>query len=146
MEKENLSISEVGNILMSQSGIYGISCFSGDFRDIEKEMERGNKKAELAFKTYAYYVKRYIGEYLAVLNSADYIIFTAGAGQNSPALRKEILSNMENLGIILHDEKNSANPKEGLISTDESKIKVAIIPTNEEYIVAKEVQKFLKTN
>jgi acetate kinase len=146
MEKENLSIREAGNILMSQSGIYGISCFSGDFRDIEEEMKKGNKKAKLAFKTYAYYVKRYIGEYLAVLNSADCIVFTAGAGQNSPALRKEILSDMENLGILLDEEKNITNPKEGVISADESKIKIAIIPTNEEYIVAKEVQKFLETN
>jgi acetate kinase len=146
MEKEKLSIREAGNILMSQSGIYGISCFSGDFRDIEEEMKKGNKKAKLAFKTYAYYVKRYIGEYLAVLNSADCIVFTAGAGQNSPALRKEILSDMENLGILLDEEKNITNPKEGVISADESKIKIAIIPTNEEYIVAKEVQKFLETN
>jgi acetate kinase len=146
MEKEKLSISEVGNILMSESGLYGLSCLSGDFRDIEDEMGKGNKKAELAFKTFAYYVKRYIGEYLAILNSADCIVFTAGAGQNSPALRKEILSNMENLGIRLCDAKNSENPKEGLISASDSKVKVAVIPTNEEYIVAKEVQKFLETN
>jgi acetate kinase len=146
MEKENLSISEVGNILMSKSGLYGLSCLSGDFRDIEDAMGKGNKKAELAFTTFAYYVKRYIGEYLAILNSADCIVFTAGAGQNSPALRKEVLSHMENLGIILDESKNSDNPKEGLISASNSKIKVAVIPTNEEYIVAKEVQKFLETN
>ncbi|MGA7720209.1 MAG: acetate/propionate family kinase [Ignavibacteriaceae bacterium] len=146
MEKENLSVKEVSNILMSKSGIFGISCCSGDLRDIEEEMEKGNKKANLAFKTYAYYVKRYIGEYLAILNGADCIVFTAGAGQNSPALRKEILSNMENLGIILDVQRNIANPYEGLISVDGSKIKVAIIPTNEEYIVAKEVQKYLETN
>ncbi|MDR3628446.1 MAG: acetate/propionate family kinase [Ignavibacteriaceae bacterium] len=146
MEKENLSIKEAADILMSKSGIYGISCISGDFRDIETEMGKGNKKAELAFKTFAYYVKRYIGEYLAVLNSADCIVFTAGAGQNSPALRKEILSGMENLGIVLDDSKNEVNPKEGLISAKESKILIAVIPTNEEFIVAKEVQKYLANN
>ena|ERR1035437_517264 len=143
MEKENLSVEEIGNILMSKSGIYGISGLSGDFRDIEEGMLQGNKKAEQAFNTFAYYVKRYIGEYLAVLNSADCIVFTAGAGQNSPLLRKKILSNMENLGIIIDEDLNNSNPKEGLISRVSSKIKVAVIPTNEEFIVANEVKVFL---
>jgi acetate kinase len=144
MEKENLSINEIQNILMSKGGIWGISGISGDFRDIEKGMLKGNKRAELAFKTFAYYVKRYIGEYLAILNSPDCIVFTAGAGQNSALLRKEILSNMDNLGIIIDEDKNNSNPKEGLISQESSKIKIAIIPTNEEYIVANEVKNFLE--
>ncbi|MHB8854801.1 MAG: acetate/propionate family kinase [Ignavibacteriaceae bacterium] len=144
MKKENLTIEEVGDILMSKGGIYGISGISGDFRDIEEGMLKGNKRAELAFKTFAYYVKRYIGEYLAVLDSADCIVFTAGAGQNSALLRKEILSNMDNLGIIIDENKNNSNPKEGLISHESSKIKIAIIPTNEEYIVANEVKNFLE--
>jgi acetate kinase len=144
MEKENLSTDQIGNILMSKSGLLGISGTSGDFRDIEKNMLDGDKQAELAFKTFAYYVKRYIGEYLAVLNGADCIVFTAGAGQNSPLLRKEILMNMENLGIILDHNKNDLNPKEGLISADTSKVKIAIIPTNEEYVVVNEIKKFIE--
>lgn len=144
MKKENLSIEETENLLMAKGGIYGLSGISGDFRDIEEEMLKGNKRAELTFKTFAYYVKRYIGEYLAVLNSTDCIVFTAGAGQNSPLLREKILSNMEDLGIILDEEKNSLNPKEGLISHEDSKIKIAIIPANEEYIVANEVKNFLE--
>lgn len=144
MEKENLSVDEIGKILMTKGGLYGISCSSGDFRDIEENMSKGDTKAELAFKTFAYYVKRYIGEYLAVLNSADCIVFTAGAGQNSPALRKEILSGMDNLGIAIDNDKNISNPKEDLISHNDSKVKVAVIPTNEEYIVANEVKKFLE--
>lgn len=144
MEKENLSIEEIGNILMSKGGIYGISGISGDFRDIEEGMLKGNKRAELAFNTFAYYVKRYIGEYLAVLNSADCIVFTAGAGQNSALLRKTILSDMDNLGIIIDEDLNNSNPKEGLISRVSSKIKVAVIPTNEEFIVANEVKTFLE--
>jgi acetate kinase len=144
MEKENLSIAEVGNLLMSKGGLYGISGIkSGDFRDIENNMKAGDKRAQLAFDTFAYYVKRYIGEYLAVLNGADCIVFTAGAGQKGKLLRKTILSNMENLGIVLDEEKNNLNPKEGLISNDESKIKIAVIPTNEEYIVAMEVKNYL---
>ena len=144
MEKENLSPTEIGDILMSNGGLKGISGVStGDFRDIEDKMAEGDKRAELAFKTFAYYVRRYIGEYLVALNGADCIVFTAGAGEKGAELRELILSNMENLGIILDKEKNNSNPKEGLISSADSKIKIAIIPTNEEYIVATEVTKFL---
>ena len=121
-----------------------ISGISGDFRDIEEGMLKGNKRAELAFNTFAYYVKRYIGEYLAILNNADCIVFTAGAGQNSALLRKTILSDMDNLGIIIDEDKNNSNPIEGLISHESSKIKVAIIPTNEEFIVAMEIKNLLE--
>ncbi len=144
MEKENLSVEEASDILISKSGVFGISGISGDFRDIKKQMLNGNKKAELAFKTFAYYVKRYIGEYLAILNNADCIVFTAGAGQNSPRLRKQIINGMENLGIILDEEKNNLNPSEGLISDEYSKIDIAVIPTDEEYIVVFEVMKYLE--
>ena len=143
MDKENLSIEKAGEILMSKSGLFGISGISGDFRDIEANMLKGDKKAELAFKTFAYYVKRYIGEYMVILNKADCIVFTAGAGQNSALLRKEIISNMENLGIVINDELNNANPKEDLISSQNSEIKIAVIPANEELIVAEEVKNFL---
>jgi acetate kinase len=143
MEKENLSVKEIGNVLISRGGIYGISGTSGDFRDIEQAMASGDKRAKLAFNTFAYYVKRYIGEYLAILNSADCIVFTGGAGQKSTLLRRTILANLDNLGILLDDEKNRSNPTEGLISRDGAKIRIAIIPTNEEYVVAQEVKKFL---
>jgi acetate kinase len=144
MEKEELSVEEIGNVLISRGGVLGISGTSGDFRDIEKAMASGDERAKLAFDTFAYYVRRYIGEYLAILNSADYIVFTGGAGQKSVLLRQTILANMENLGIVLDDERNRSNQVEGLISRDGSRIKVAVIPTNEEYIVAQEVKKFLE--
>ena len=144
MEKEGLSVAEVGKILMSRGGIYGISGTSGDFRDIERAMASGDRRAALAFETFVYGVKRYIGEYLAVLNGADVIVFTAGAGQNGILLRKKIAGDMENLGVVLDDERNAANPKEGLISRDSSAVKLAVIPTNEEYVVATEVRNFLE--
>ncbi len=144
MEQENITIEQTREILMSKGGIYGISGSSGDFRDIEEKMNEGDQRAELAFKTFAYYVKRYIGEYMAILNKADCIVFTGGAGQNSPLLRKEILKNMENIDIVLDSDKNQANPKEGLISPDGSNIKIAVIPTNEELIVARAVQELLQ--
>lgn len=144
MHKENLSINDAVEILMSKGGLYGISGIkTGDLRDIEAEMGMGNYRAKLAFDSFVYGVKRYIGEYLAILNGADCIVFTGGAGQNSISLRKKITENMENLGIIVDEEKNRSNPKEGLISSDDSKIKVAVIPTNEEFIVASEVKNYL---
>jgi acetate kinase len=144
MEKENLSIADVRSMLMSKSGIYGISGTSGDFRDIEASMARGDRRADLAFRTFAYGVKRYIGEYHAILNGADCIVFTAGAGQFSSLLRQEILKDMDHLGIELDAEANAANPAQGLISCDGAKIKLAIIPTNEEFIVADEVRLLLE--
>ena len=146
IEKESLSIDNTRNLLMSKSGIYGISGKSGDFRDIEEGMNKGDDQDEKAFKTFAYYVKRYIGEYLAVLNGTDLIAFTAGAGENSPALRREIIGDFNNLGIFLDEDKNLENPTEGLISTSDSKIKIAVIPTNEKLIVAEEVENYIHEN
>ncbi len=145
MKQENLSIEATAELLMSKGGLYGISGTSGDLRDIEESMINGDERALLAFKTYAYYVKKYIGEYLAVLNGADCIVFTAGAGQNSPLLREKVLNNMDNLGIVLDGAKNKSNPGEGLISDKKSPVKIAVIPTNEEFIVASEVGHFLRT-
>ncbi|MBN2029292.1 acetate/propionate family kinase [bacterium] len=144
MEKENLSIGQMREILISQSGVYGISGLSGDFRDIEEAMHKGGKQAEYAFKTFAYVVKRYIGEYVAILNGTDYIVFTGGLGQNSPAMRSEILSNMENIGMILDTVKNNENPREGIISSSTSPIKIMVMQTNEEIVVAREVEKFIR--
>ena len=145
MEKENLSVQEAGDLLMAEGGLKGISGISsGDFRDIEDKMDAGDERAKLAFDTFAYYVKRYIGEYLAVLNGADVIVFTAGGGQKGARLREVIFSKLENVGICLDKDLNASNPKEGLISTLDSKIKVAVIPTNEEYVVATEVAGFLE--
>ena len=144
MENENLTIDDARNILMSESGLSGLSGGLSDFRDIETKMNNGDKAAGRAFKTFAYYVKRYIGEYLAILNGADCIAFTAGAGQKSPLLREEIIGSMNNLGIVLDEQKNNENPTEGIISAEDSKIIVAVIPTNEELIVAKEIEKFFK--
>lgn len=144
MEKEELSINDTREILISQSGIFGISESISDFRDLEESMNAGNERSKIAFKTFAYYVKRYIGEYMAILNRADCIVFTAGAGQNSPTLRHEILKDMQNIGIEMDPKLNKANPAEGLISTKNSTVKIAVIPTNEEFIVAKEIEKLLE--
>lgn len=144
MEQENLTPKAVGNILMSKGGIFGISGTSGDFRDIEQSMDKGDRRAELAFKTFVYNVRRYIGEYLVALNGADCIVFTAGAGEKSARLRKAITSDMDGLGVVLDEAKNCANLKEGLISHERSQVKLAVIPTNEEFVVASEVKRYLE--
>lgn len=144
MEKENLSIQETRDILANESGILGISELSGDFRDIQTAMIKGDPKAQAAFDTFVYFARRYVGEYLAALNGTDYIVFTAGAGENNPLLRKCITQDMENLGVILDDKKNNSPLTEGLISAEDSPIKVAVIPTNEEFIVVQAVSDKLK--
>jgi len=143
MDREGLSVADAGKLLQSRGGVFGISGTSGDFRDIESAMAKGDRRAQLAFDTFAYGVKRYIGEYLAVLNGAECIVFTAGAGQKGVRLRKKILEHMDRLGIVLDDARNNANPREGLISADDSPVAIAVIPTNEEYIIAGEVRAFL---
>lgn len=143
MEKEGLSIEEIRDVLGSKSGVYGISGLSGDFRDIEEAMSRGNEQARYAFQAFAYAAKRYVGEYMAVLNRADIIVFTGGLGQNSPAIRKEIIADMENLGIVLDETMNGNTMGEGVISRSDSQVKVVVAPTNEEAVVARAVQDFL---
>jgi acetate kinase len=144
MEKENLSVAQARTLLISEGGVYGISGLSGDFRDIEKAMAEGNPRAELAFKAFAYGVKRYLGEYLAVLNGADAVVFTGGIGQHSPAVRRAAAGSMDSLGLILDEERNASVRGEGIISADGSKILVVVVPTDEERVVAEEVSRFME--
>ncbi len=144
LDAEHLSTDRMREILISRSGVAGISGTGGDFRDIEKAMSAGNKRARLAFDAFAYSVKRYIGEYLAILNSSDFIVFTGGLGQNSPSMRSKVLENMENLGILLDGELNASNPEEGPVSCPSSRVQILVIPTDEERIVAQEVAMLLE--
>ncbi|HUI11158.1 MAG TPA: acetate/propionate family kinase [Bacteroidota bacterium] len=144
MDREGLSIEAAGKLLQSRGGVFGISGSSGDFRDIERAMDSGDRRAQLAFDTFAYGVRRYIGEYMAVLNGADCIAFTGGAGQKGARLRRKILANLDRLGIVLDDARNNLNPAEGLISGEQSPVAIAVIPTNEEFIVASEVMSFME--
>ena len=144
MEREGLSIDDMRQILISKGGVYGISELSGDLRDIDKAMKEGNIQAGFAFKSFAYAAKRYIGEYMAILNRADIIVLTGGIGQNSSSMRREILSDMENIGIILDRNRNESGLKEGIISTDDSPVMIAVAPTDEEAVVARAVREYLE--
>jgi acetate kinase len=137
-KKENLDIAGVMNVLNKKSGVQGISKLSSDFRDLEDGAAAGNKNAALAIEVFAYRVAKYIGAYVAAMNGVDVICFTAGLGENGPAVRKTICSYLGYLGITIDDEPNGKRGQELVISTPDSKVTVMTIPTNEELAIARE--------
>ena len=143
MKNNNLSIEEVDNLLNKKSGVLGISEVSSDFRDIEEEAMKGNEQAALALDIFHYKIKTQIGSYIAALNGVDIIIFTAGVGENGPETREAILKDMEFFGIVLDKEKNKVRGKIQEISAENSKVKVFVIPTNEELVIARETKKII---
>ena len=144
MSSEELSMAQGNTLLNKHSGLLGISGISSDMRDLEKERESGNKMASLAIEVFCYRLKKYIGSYLAVLGGTDAVVFTGGIGENSELVRSLATENMECLGICIDKDKNNAASKEArLISADDSGIKVFVIPTNEELVIAKETMKLV---
>src|SRR5665647_860495 len=137
-DKENLKPGEINDILNKKSGVLGISGVSSDFRDLETAAEEGNERAILALKVFAHKVRFYIGAYIAEMNGVDAIIFTAGVGENDIGMRDIICSGLENLGIKIDLVKNKVRGKETILSTDDSKIKIMLIPTNEELMIARD--------
>ena len=138
MKKEGLTPDEVENILNKESGALGISGVSPDFRDIQKEIDNGNKRAELALKSYCYNVAQYVAKYGVSMNGITTIVFTAGIGENQGSTRKAICDNLAWLGVKIDDEKNNTQGEEIRISTDDSKIEVWVVPTNEELVIARD--------
>lgn len=143
MAKEGLSLSEANTLLNKHSGLIGISGESSDMREIERAIQEGNKKAKNAFDVFTYRIKKYIGAYTAAMNGLDVLVFTGGIGENSFLVRKEVCSNMEYLGIKLDESRNENVDGECLISTDDSKVKVFRIPTNEELVIALDTEKIV---
>jgi acetate kinase len=142
--KENKGIDDVMKILNKDSGVYGLSGgVSSDFRDLGAASADGNQLATDAISIFCYSVVRYIGAYVAAMNGVDAIAFTAGLGENDKAVRKQIISHLGYLGITLDEEKNSIRSEEVVISTADSKVKVCIIPTNEELAIARETVEIL---
>jgi acetate kinase len=144
MEKENLSINEMNNLLNKKSGVLGISGISSDFRDIESAAKKGNQRAQLALDKFNVRVKKYIAACAAVMGGVDAIVFTAGLGENSISARELICSDFEFMGVELDKEKNNVRGKETVISKDSSKVKVLVVPTNEELMIARDTVKLLK--
>ncbi len=138
------NISEITNVLNKQSGIAGLSEVSSDFRDITKAMEEGNEVAKSAFEAYIHTVIKFIGGYVAVMNGVDDIVFTAGVGENNSQVREEVCESLGYLGIKIDKEANKLRGEEVEISTKDSKVKVYVIPTNEELAIARETVALVK--
>ncbi|MDU5961368.1 MAG: acetate kinase [Finegoldia magna] len=137
MNEKGYSADEMNQILNKKSGVLGVSGISSDFRDLEEEAEKGNDRAQLALDMFIERVKKYIGGYMAELGHVDAICFAGGIGENSSSMRKDILDTFEELGVKLDLEKNNTR-EEALISADDSKVKVYVVPTNEELMIARD--------
>ena len=137
-KKENLDIAGIMNVLNKKSGVEGISGVSSDFRDLEEAADNGNARAALAIDVFAYRVAKYVGAYTAAMNGVDNIVFTAGIGENAGLVRTKVCSYLGYLGITIDEEANGKRGEEIVISTPDSKVKVLVVPTNEELAIARE--------
>ncbi|REK56870.1 MAG: acetate kinase [Thermobacillus sp.] len=139
MSKEELTLSEVNSMLNKHSGMLAISGFSGDMREIVEAMEDGDRNAKLAFDMFCYRLRKYVGAYAAVMNGLDAIVFTAGIGENSTHVRKAVCEGLTFLGLQLDEAANQQRSKDArFISTPDSRVKVLVVPTNEELIIARD--------
>ena len=136
MNKYSMDIDKMLNVLNKKSGVEGLSCVSSDFRDLENAAAEGNEKAELAQKKFAYEVRKYVGAYAAAMGGVDAVIFTAGVGENDKVIRAMACQGLEFMGLKLDEAANDVRGKETVISAADSKVKVLLIPTNEELMIA----------
>lgn len=137
MKKEDLSLHEIDSMLNKHSGLLGIAGVS-DMRDIEKGIEQGDKLCKVAFDIYEYRIRKYIGSYVAAMNGVDAIVFTAGIGENTPAMRSQLVANLPYLGISIDEGHNKKRGEDVEISTPDSRVKVFVIPTDEELVIARD--------
>jgi len=142
-KKEGLDPEEIDSIMNKESGLLGISGISNDSRDVSEAAQQGNKRARLAEKVFNYRVKKYIGAYTAAMGGVDAIVFTAGIGENDGEIRAAILKDLKYLGFELDKENNNTRGQEIEISTSESRVKVFVIPTNEELVIARDTAKIV---
>lgn len=143
-KKENLSLEEVLNVLNKESGVYGISGLSSDFRDLESASKEGNERAETAREMFCYRTAKYIGSYVAAMNGVDVICFTAGVGENDGKVREKICSYLGYLGITLDEAENQKRGEEAVLSAPDSKVTVLLVPTNEELAICRETVALIK--
>ena len=144
MEKEGLDAKGLSDLMNKKSGVYGMTGISSDFRDIEDAAAQNNELAQVALESYAKKVKKYIGSYAAEVNGVDAVVFTAGVGENGIDMRADIMANMDFLGMKLDEEANKVRGKERVISTEDSKVKILLIPTNEELMIARDTLELVK--
>ncbi len=140
MEKESMNSEQISSFLNKKCGVMGISEVSSDFRVVEGAAAKGNEQAQLALHMYYYRVRKYVGAYAAALGSVDAIVFTAGLGENSPEVREEVCKHLGFMGVELDLAKNRVRGKEVDLSSENAKVKVLLIPTNEELIIARDTK------
>jgi acetate kinase len=143
MAREELSLHEANTLLNKHSGMVGISGIASDMREIEAAIKRGRDKARLALDIYCYRIKKYIGAYAAALGGLDAVVFTAGVGENSITVRAKTCENLSWLGIEVDPAKNQAVKGEAIISSDNSRVKVLVVPTNEELVIARDTSRIV---
>lgn len=143
MHKEGLSTDEMDAIMNKKSGVLAISGVSSDFRDLDDAVEQGNERAALALEIFAYQVKKFIGSYACAMGGIDAIVFTAGIGENNPIIRSMVCDGLKFLGASIDEDKNKIKGMELDISTDDSTVRILVIPTNEELAIAKETKKMI---
>lgn len=143
MDKEMIGTDAATTLFNKHSGVLGISGISSDMRDIEKAISEGNERAMLALDMYEYRIKKYIGSFAAVLNGIDVLVFTGGVGENQSDSRERICKGLSYLGIEIDDEKNKVRGKEIEFSTPDSKVRVVVIPTDEEFMIASDTVKLI---
>ncbi|HDM43189.1 MAG TPA: acetate/propionate family kinase, partial [Firmicutes bacterium] len=145
MERLGMEHTEINTILNKKSGLLGLSGISNDMREVEEAAEKGDENAKMALKIYAYRIKKYIGEYTAVMGGVDALVFTAGIGENSALIRKMSLEGLEFLGIKIDEKKNvEENGKFARVEKKGSKVAIFIIPTNEELVIARDTYNICK--
>lgn len=144
MNKVNMSLDDAIAYLNKKSGVLGLSGISSDFRDIWQAAREGNANAKLALEVFAYRVKKYIGAYTAAMGDVDAIVFTAGLGENDPSIRTMIMEDMGFLGVKIDEKANAERGEEKIISTPDSRVKVMVVPTNEELMIARETYALIK--
>jgi len=144
MDKEMLGTDSASTLFNKHSGVLGISGVSSDMRDVQQAADEGNEHAQLALKMYQYRIKKYIGAYIAVLNGVDAIVFTGGVGENNDRIRQQVCENMEYVGIHIDFELNrTVHGEEKVISAPDSRIKVIVVPTDEEFMIAKDTMNII---
>lgn len=144
MKKEGFTAEEMDTLMNKKSGVQGLSGVSSDFRDLDAAAQSGNEKAKLALDMFEYQAKKIIGSYAAAMGGVDVVVFTAGIGENSDYIRSAICSDMAYMGIELDEEKNKGQRSEAIVSKDSSKVKVVVVPTNEELAIANETEALVK--
>ncbi|MBR5744934.1 MAG: acetate kinase, partial [Muribaculaceae bacterium] len=145
MEKEGLDAKGISNLVNKLSGVKGVSGVSSDMRDIDAAIKAGNDRARLALEMYTHRIVKYIGAYAAVLNGVDIIVFTGGVGENQSGTRSDVCRSLGYLGVEINDEVNDKiRGAEAVISTEASKVKVVVVPTDEELMIALDTEEIVE--